>query len=93
MALDRTTKTEEKKRKNLPENGGGKTMSTLPSKRSDALKIGAARYCTGKPCANGHVAERETLSAACIDCKGLYLKRERDAFKSARACAAVSVAK
>lgn len=41
--------------------------------RSIAKARGLLRYFTGKPCKNGHVAERVTHNAACIDCK-----KERD---------------
>lgn len=36
--------------------------------RKDSLLGGAKRYFTGKPCANGHVAERFVSTRGCVDC-------------------------
>lgn len=35
---------------------------------SEAVKRGAQRYFTGKPCANGHIAERYTSTRSCCAC-------------------------
>lgn len=43
--------------------------------RSEASAIGEKRYFTGKPCPKGHVAERLTSNATCIECM-LAKKRE-----------------
>jgi hypothetical protein len=37
--------------------------------RKDAIAAGLPRYFTGKPCANGHVAERLAANYWCIDCQ------------------------
>lgn len=37
--------------------------------RKEALAKGLPRYFTGKPCRNGHIAERKTNKAECIQCK------------------------
>lgn len=42
--------------------------------RAEAKELGLVRYFTGKPCNKGHVAERHTSSAACIECT---LRRHR----------------
>jgi len=36
--------------------------------RADAIKAGLLRYCTGEPCAHGHVADRYTHNGKCRDC-------------------------
>lgn len=36
--------------------------------RSQALAAGAPRYFTGKPCPQGHVAERQTKCGGCCEC-------------------------
>lgn len=36
--------------------------------RAAARLAGASRYFTGKPCLRGHVAERVTANATCVDC-------------------------
>lgn len=36
--------------------------------RSDAMSLGLVRYFTGKPCRNGHIAERQTVNATCFKC-------------------------
>jgi len=43
--------------------------------RAQAKERGLKRYFTGKPCPQGHVAERTTSKSACITC-------QRDSFKS-----------
>ena len=37
--------------------------------RKEALARGLPRYFTGKPCKQGHVAERRVVAGECIDCK------------------------
>lgn len=44
-------------------------MNDLPKTRAEALAIGAPSYFNGKPCKNGHVAERLTLKSHCLECK------------------------
>ena len=36
--------------------------------RSDAMRQGLKRYFTGIPCSRGHVSERYTSSAKCVEC-------------------------
>lgn len=40
--------------------------------RKDAKRFGKNRYFTGVPCKRGHVAERNTTSALCIECIALH---------------------
>lgn len=42
-------------------------ISTLPTTRAEAKRLGATHYYTGKPCANGHIAPRKT-KGACVEC-------------------------
>jgi hypothetical protein len=42
-------------------------MSTM--ERTEAIKAGAVRYNTGRPCKNGHTADRRTLSGKCVACE------------------------
>ena len=37
--------------------------------RAEAKKIKSKTYFTGKPCKNGHIAERSTGKGACLKCK------------------------
>lgn len=37
-------------------------------KRQEAIKAGAPRYFTGKPCLHGHVAERYAANKTCVAC-------------------------
>jgi superfamily II DNA or RNA helicase len=37
--------------------------------RAEAMARGLNRYFTGKPCVNGHVAERPVGTAGCLECK------------------------
>lgn len=49
--------------------------------RKEAKIAGAVRYFTGKPCLNGHVAERQTSNGVCLACvaerKAVYDKTYR----------------
>ena len=40
----------------------------IPARRSDAIAIQAPRYFTGKPCRNGHTAERLAANGHCVAC-------------------------
>lgn len=50
--------------------------------RKEAKEKGLKRYFTGKPCKHGHVAERVTSQAVCLECKTatdkLYYKDNRE---------------
>ena len=46
--------------------------------RREAIAKGLDRYFTGKPCRQGHVAERETLSGMCMMCKPIYYKQHME---------------
>lgn len=52
--------------------------------RADALATGRARYYTGEPCKHGHVAERNTMSGACVECAKANREREQDIYRTAR---------
>jgi hypothetical protein len=42
--------------------------------RKEALAAGKERYSTGRPCCNGHIAERYTKSCECVECaKNKYI--------------------
>jgi 5-methylcytosine-specific restriction endonuclease McrA len=45
------------------------SMAVRPSPRAEAKAIGLKTYFTGKPCKNGHVAERFTGCGSCVECK------------------------
>lgn len=58
--------------------------------RKEALERNLTRYYTGKPCKNGHTAERDTGRGSCIECKKEwqnsksgreYLKQYRSDYK------------
>lgn len=59
-------------------------MPTLPATRSEALKAGSTRYATGRPCIHGHIAPRNTSSAACIECVRQARQVEQQAYRLAR---------
>lgn len=40
----------------------------MDQKREEAMLAGHKRYFNGKPCKNGHIAERLTSCARCIEC-------------------------
>lgn len=43
--------------------------------RAEARKLGLRRYRTGRPCRNGHMAERYSGSATCVECLAEYQAR------------------
>lgn len=49
-------------------------MYGLPQQAAcnEARRTGLKRYFTGKPCLNGHIAERMTSTRACVECKRDY---------------------
>lgn len=51
--------------------------------RMEAAKSGLNRYCTGKPCVNGHHAERYVLNGTCVQCALDSANRHRSEFSSA----------
>jgi len=46
-------------------------------KRREAISLGLTKYFTGKPCKNGHVAERTVIGRDCIECSPDRLKKFR----------------
>lgn len=42
-------------------------MTTLPNSREEAIKLGATRYRSEKPCKNGHHV-RQTCNQQCVEC-------------------------
>lgn len=51
-----------------------------PTSRAQALRIGATRYYTGKPCKHGHVAYRQAVSGNCTEClKTVHAGARREA--------------
>lgn len=45
--------------------------------RADAKAAGLTRYFTGVPCKHGHVVERFTGTAICVECNRLHVARLR----------------
>ena len=43
--------------------------------RSEAKRLGLKKYYTGKPCVNGHTAERYLYECTCVECKLANWKR------------------
>lgn len=63
------------------------TEPTVPASgpRAQAIAAGAPRYSTGKPCRNGHVAERYTLDGDCVVCRHDRQMAERTQIMAIRA--------
>jgi hypothetical protein len=60
-------------------------MSALPIvTREEAIERGLRRYFTGQPCKRGHVGERYTLNAGCLQCMNESQTRARDAIHAKR---------
>lgn len=43
-------------------------MSTIADSRRAAIESKSKKFFTGKPCRNGHVAERYTSTGGCVEC-------------------------
>lgn len=50
--------------------------------RQQAKEIGAKYYFTGKPCKRGHLSNRDTLKAMCVDCYKEYKKQNPEIYKN-----------
>lgn len=59
-------------------------MSKPPATRAEALKAGLPHYFTGKPCKNGHTAQRNTLPGSCVECLAATRQREAQQFRQAQ---------
>jgi len=59
----------------------------LPRSRPDAVRQASTKYYTGKPCKNGHIAPRYTLSSTCTMCLSAHVDRVRKALKRAKKAA------
>ncbi len=61
-------------------------MTRKVIRRFSAINQGLTRYFTGKPCKNGHVAERLTANGDCIICKRSsrsdWARRNRDCYNA-----------
>jgi hypothetical protein len=53
--------------------------------RSSALAGGYPRYYTGERCKNGHLADRYTLSGACVECQEGRRAAEVEQYRKAAA--------
>ncbi len=42
--------------------------------RPEAVKLGLSKYTTGRPCNNGHLTYRYTVSGSCSDCRLKFVK-------------------
>lgn len=48
-------------------------------KRREAKTLGLEKYTTGKPCKNGHLAERYTVNGTCVECsKKTYINADKE---------------
>ena len=50
----------------------------LPSSAKEAKDLDLPRYFTGKPCKRGHLAERFTTSATCVECARMHFSTWRE---------------
>lgn len=59
-------------------------MAKNKKPRAIAIELGMPTYVTGKPCKNGYVGERRTLSGACCICVAEHLDRMKSLYAEAR---------
>ena len=52
--------------------------------RKDAKLCGLKRYFTGTPCLHGHISERYTSTARCVECDAGYYSRNTEKAKASR---------
>ena len=53
----------------------------MKSTRMEAAQNGDLEYYTGKPCKNGHITIRNTLTGACKECNAEYVKRHKNKYR------------
>lgn len=53
-------------------------MSAKNPHKQLAIEEGRKTFFDGKPCANGHVAERYTRSSMCLECQKGYVRKYRE---------------
>lgn len=53
----------------------------LPKSRGEAIKLGATRYFTGKPCKNGHIALRRAPNANCLECQKINGRKASEKYR------------
>jgi len=70
----------EQVRKELSEKFGRQIL-----KREEAKLLGLSRYFNGKPCKNGHIAERNTNGAGCVECQAEAKKNPPTSTRRGRA--------
>jgi hypothetical protein len=63
-----------------------KTPTTTILRREEALALGLKRYFTGKPCRNGHIAER-SVRGMCLECRSEWSAKHRAVQQAARQAA------
>lgn len=56
---------------------------TATMERRQAIALGMRRFNNGRPCVNGHMADRDTLSGACLDCVRANTRASRARVKAA----------
>lgn len=49
--------------------------------RAAAARDGRARYFDGKACSHGHVGERYTRNATCVECQRAYTRADKLRFR------------
>ena len=48
--------------------GESQSCGCAHHERRDAKAAGKSRYFTGRPCKQGHIAERQTINGSCVEC-------------------------
>lgn len=49
----------------------------VPWERAVALEKGEKTYLTGRPCKHGHICERNTTDASCVECRNIQREERR----------------
>jgi hypothetical protein len=57
----------------------------MKTTRVDALHANEPQYCTGKPCKQGHLAPRSTISCECVACRKAWMQHTQARTKALRA--------
>lgn len=56
----------------------------MKSTRAEAIQTNQAQYYTNKPCKNGHLAPRDTITTECVLCRKEWSRRSREQVKALR---------
>lgn len=56
----------------------------MKATRAEAIQANQPQYFTNKPCKNGHLAPRDTITFECVTCRKEWSRRAQEQVKALR---------